>query len=84
MPTLIDKPTVVAAVGNKPKRIEELIGRVNTGETGVEYMPVCIPALSPQMVHRDTGLRGPRRESFRAHRRTDPYGERGLLHASVG
>jgi quercetin dioxygenase-like cupin family protein len=30
MATLIDKPTVVAAAGTKPKRIEEFIGRVNS------------------------------------------------------
>src|SRR5688572_16365965 len=30
MPTLIDKPTIVQAAGNKPKRIEEFIGRVNS------------------------------------------------------
>src|ERR1051325_8032025 len=30
MPTLIEKPTVIAAAGNKPKIIEELIGRVNS------------------------------------------------------
>ncbi len=31
MPTLIAKPTVVAAAGTKPKQIEEFVGRVNTG-----------------------------------------------------
>ena len=30
MPTLIEKPTVIAAAGNKPKIIEEFIGRVNS------------------------------------------------------
>jgi mannose-6-phosphate isomerase-like protein (cupin superfamily) len=30
MPTLIDKPTIIQAAGNKPKRIEEFIGRVNS------------------------------------------------------
>ena len=30
MPTLIDKPSVIAAAGNKPKIIEEFIGRVNS------------------------------------------------------
>jgi mannose-6-phosphate isomerase-like protein (cupin superfamily) len=30
MARLIEKPTVIAAVGNKPKRIEEFVGRVNT------------------------------------------------------
>jgi len=30
MPTLIEKPSVSAAAGNKPKSIEEFIGRVNS------------------------------------------------------
>ena len=117
MPKLIESPTVVEAAGNKPKRIEEFVGRVNTatdsasvafmrsppgwvepgqkpefdeytlvikgalqvrsekdtvmvragqaviaeaGEwvqystpTGAEYVAVCVPAFSPEMVHRD-------------------------------
>lgn len=32
MPLSIPFPTVVAAVGTKPKTIEEFVGRVNTGE----------------------------------------------------
>ncbi|MEM6792982.1 MAG: cupin [Acidobacteriota bacterium] len=31
MPTLIEGPSVIQAVGNKPKVIEEYVGRVNTG-----------------------------------------------------
>ena len=119
MPTLIAAPTRVTAAGNKPKLIEEFIGRVNTRETrlsiaymrspggwvepgqtpefdeftlilkgslrvaytngvldvtagqavvacagewvrystpnpdGAEYIAVCLPAFSPQTVHRD-------------------------------
>jgi hypothetical protein len=119
MPTLIAKPTVITAAGNKPKLIEEFIGRVNSGESrlsvarmrslagwvepgqrpefdeftlvlagvlhvkgesgewdvragqaivtragewvqystpgadGAEYVAVCLPAFSPQTVHRD-------------------------------
>jgi mannose-6-phosphate isomerase-like protein (cupin superfamily) len=30
MARLIEQPTVIAAVGNKPKRIEEFVGHVNT------------------------------------------------------
>jgi hypothetical protein len=30
MPTLIERPTVVKAAGNKPKLIREYFGRVNT------------------------------------------------------
>lgn len=33
MPQLISKPTRIPAAGNKPKIIEEYIGRVNNGET---------------------------------------------------
>ena len=31
MATLIPKPTVIEAAGNKPKLIEEFFGRVNSG-----------------------------------------------------
>jgi ethanolamine utilization protein EutQ (cupin superfamily) len=119
MPELIREPTIVEAAGNKPKRIEEYVGKVNTrtgevsiarmkspggwvepGQTpefdeftvvlrgrlevatrdatmevaagqavitrkgewvkystpdpgGAEYISVCIPAFSPDTVHRD-------------------------------
>jgi len=32
MPTLIDKPATVAAAGEPPKRIDEYIGRVRSGD----------------------------------------------------
>jgi len=35
MPTLIARPTVMPAAGNKPKRIEEFIGRVNSGHSNL-------------------------------------------------
>lgn len=119
MATLIDKPTIIQAAGNKPKRIEEFIGRVNSktdaisvakmtspsgwvepgqtpefdeytivlrgalrvttkkgsidvkagqaviarkgewiqystpGVEGAEYVAICLPAFSPEIVHRD-------------------------------
>ncbi len=31
MPTLLQSPTLITAAGNKPKIIEEFIGRVNSG-----------------------------------------------------
>jgi mannose-6-phosphate isomerase-like protein (cupin superfamily) len=43
MPTLIPQPTVVAAVGTKPKRIEEYAGRVNSGHTGVSVARMQSP-----------------------------------------
>jgi ethanolamine utilization protein EutQ (cupin superfamily) len=119
MATRVEKPTIVQSAGNKPKRIEEFVGRVNSGtegasvarmtsppgwvepgqtpefdeytlvlhgtlhvETragaldvqagqaviaprgdwvrystpdGAEYVAVCVPAFSPNTVHRDEG-----------------------------
>lgn len=119
MPIVIDRPTVIEAAGNKPKLIEEFVGRVNSrtdavsiarmrspggwvepgqtpefdeytvvlrgtlrvrtkdgvvevsegqaivtrrgewvqystpGADGAEYVAVCLPAFSPDIVHRD-------------------------------
>lgn len=116
----IEKPTTIKAAGNKPKQIEEYIGRVNSGtqevsiarmvspqgwiepkqkpdfdeytvvlkgtlkltlqdreievkageavivgknesvqystpyQEGAEYIAICLPAFSPEMVHRDS------------------------------
>ncbi len=44
MPRLIDAPTVVAAAGTKPKRIEEFAGRVNSGHTSVSVARMRSPA----------------------------------------
>ncbi|MAI79600.1 MAG: cupin [Deltaproteobacteria bacterium] len=120
MPQFIEKPSVIQAVGNKPKRIEEYVGRVNSGHMktsvarmnspegwlepgqtpefeemtlvisgmlrveyeggvmdvrsgqaivtqpgewvrysspesgGAEYIAICLPAFSPETVHRDS------------------------------
>lgn len=43
MPTLIQQPAVVQAAGNKPKRIEEYAGRVNSGHTGVSVARMLSP-----------------------------------------
>jgi hypothetical protein len=45
----IEGPTVVESGGDLPKRIEEFVGRRDTGTTGVG-----IPAFSPETVRRDT------------------------------
>lgn len=44
MPTLIEKPTVVEAAGNKPKKIEEFAGRVNSGQSAVSVAKMTSPA----------------------------------------
>ena len=43
-PTLIDKPTTIEAAGNKPKIIQEYIGRVNTGDGGVSIAHMRSPS----------------------------------------
>ncbi|HEX7070644.1 MAG TPA: cupin domain-containing protein [Rhodothermales bacterium] len=44
MPRLIESPTVIAAAGNKPKRIEEFVGRVNSGDAGVSVARMTSPS----------------------------------------
>lgn len=43
MPRLIDQPAVIQAAGNKPKRIEEYAGRVNSGHSGVSVARMVSP-----------------------------------------
>jgi mannose-6-phosphate isomerase-like protein (cupin superfamily) len=43
MPRLIEKPTVVQAAGNKPKQIQEFIGRVNSGHDAVSVARMVSP-----------------------------------------
>ena len=43
MPRLIPAPAVVAAAGNKPKRIEEYAGRVNSGHDRVSVARMVSP-----------------------------------------
>jgi mannose-6-phosphate isomerase-like protein (cupin superfamily) len=44
MPTLITQPTRITAAGNKPKLIDEYIGRVNSGEAAVSIAHMRSPA----------------------------------------
>jgi len=44
MPQLVESPTVVAAAGEPPKRIEEFIGRANTGHAQVSVARMISPA----------------------------------------
>ena len=44
MPTLIAAPTRIAAAGNKPKLIDEYVGRVNTGTEAVSIAHMRSPA----------------------------------------
>ena len=44
MPRLIAAPTVIAAAGTKPKKIEEFAGRVNSGHSGVSVAKMTSPS----------------------------------------
>lgn len=44
MPRLIDAPTIITAAGNKPKRIEEYAGRVNSGHAAVSVARMVSPS----------------------------------------
>lgn len=44
MPTLIEKPTRITAAGNKPKLIDEYVGRVNSGAAAVSIAHMRSPA----------------------------------------
>ncbi|MBI5774674.1 MAG: cupin [Verrucomicrobia bacterium] len=43
MPKLISAPTRITAAGNKPKLIDEFIGRVNSGDAAVSIARMCSP-----------------------------------------
>ena len=43
MPRLIESPTIVQAAGNKPKRIEEFVGRINTENSTVSVARMVSP-----------------------------------------
>ena len=44
MPRIIELPSIIESAGNKPKRIEEYIGRVNSGHTAVSVARMVSPA----------------------------------------
>ena len=43
MPHLIAAPTIIQSAGNKPKRIEEFAGRVNSGHAAVSVAKMTSP-----------------------------------------
>jgi mannose-6-phosphate isomerase-like protein (cupin superfamily) len=43
MPRLIENPTIITAAGNKPKKIEEFIGRVNSQTQSVSVARMKSP-----------------------------------------
>lgn len=43
MPQLVQAPTIIESAGNKPKRIEEFVGRVNTAHESVSVARMKSP-----------------------------------------
>lgn len=44
MATLVKQPTIIEAAGNKPKRIEEFVGRVNSGTAALSIARMKSPS----------------------------------------
>ncbi|MDN3519386.1 cupin domain-containing protein [Aquisalimonas lutea] len=44
MPRIMEAPTTVEAAGNKPKQIEEYVGRVNSGHSAVSVARMVSPS----------------------------------------
>jgi len=44
MPHIIETPTIIRAAGNKPKRIEEYVGLVNSNQTEVSVARMVSPS----------------------------------------
>ncbi len=64
MATLISRPSVITAAGNKPKIIEEYVGRVNTGTAGLSIARMqsppgwAEPGQTPEFDEHTVVLRG--------------------------
>jgi len=43
MPRIIESPTIVEAAGNKPKKIEEFVGRMNSGNSELSVARMVSP-----------------------------------------
>ena len=71
MPKLIAKPTRITAAGNKPKLIDEYIGRVNSGDSAVSIAHMrspggwVEPGQTPEFDEYTVVLRGQLRVEYR-------------------
>jgi mannose-6-phosphate isomerase-like protein (cupin superfamily) len=71
MPTLIESPTRIEAAGNKPKLIDEYVGRVNSGDRAVSIAHMrspggwVEPGQTPEFDEYTVVLRGVLRVEFR-------------------
>lgn len=64
MPRIIRSPAIIEAAGNKPKRIEEFVGRINSGTVAVSVARMTSPsgwvepAQTPDFAEYTVVLRG--------------------------
>ncbi|MGE0758989.1 MAG: cupin domain-containing protein [Pirellulaceae bacterium] len=64
MPTFINAPAIVMAAGNKPKQIQEFVGRVNTSQEDISIARMISPsgwrepAQQPEFAEISIVLRG--------------------------
>jgi ethanolamine utilization protein EutQ len=73
MPTLIDKPTRIESAGNKPKIIQEFVGRVNSNTAALSVARMSSPAgwvepgQTPEFDEYTIVLKGTLRVTFQGH-----------------
>jgi mannose-6-phosphate isomerase-like protein (cupin superfamily) len=85
-PTLVLKPTVIQAAGNKPKIIREFAGRVNTGDSGVSVAHMVSPegwgepGQTPDFTEYTLVLRGMLRCTHRTGAIDVPAGQAVITH----
>src|SRR5437016_1223482 len=87
MPTLISTPTRITAAGNKPKIIEEYIGRVNTGESRLSIAHMLSPGgwvepgQTPEFDEFTVVLKGALRVTHKTGARDVKAGQAVMTHA---
>jgi len=87
MPTLIASPLRIEAAGNKPKLIDEYIGRVNSGTEGVSVAHMRSPGgwqepgQTPEFEEYTVVLRGTLRVEHRGGTLDVQAGEAVIAHA---
>ena len=87
MPTIISGPTRITAAGNKPKIIEEFVGRVNSGESRLSIAHMrspggwIEPGQTPHFVEFTVVLKGVLRVTHKSGVVDVPAGQAVVAHA---
>src|SRR5256885_4987990 len=89
MPKLISSPTRITAAGNKPKLIDEFIGRVNSGESRLSIAHMrspggwVEPGQTPEFDEFTLVLKGSLRVTHRGGTLDVAAGQAGIVHGGV-